>query len=401
MIKPRRLKIAFISFYNVNNKNILSGTLYYFSKLLDKYCGDVFFVHDFIPTNKILFIITHPFHGFTYLFLLGKINQFIWKMLGKDYQWNRTIDMAVYFSELIGRKLSKKKYDLIFADKASMEIAFLKTDIPIVYRSDATFKIMQNYYPGFYNLSKASIDQGNEIEMRALQKAELLIYASDWAAESARKDYGVNKEKIVVIPVPPNFDVIPKKEVVLKDKEEGICKFLFIGTDWERKGGEVAVEVINRMNDYGIPSELSICGCIPPKRHFSNKHLNIMGYLSKDDAFGKSKLESAYLKSHFFILPTRAECMGIVFSEASAYGLPIIATDTGGVGSVVYNRENGLLFDIDVSSDEIATTVKNLWLDKDRYSFMRNKARELYESKFSSEIWGATVAKRMHEIVFK
>lgn len=34
---------------------------------------------------------------------------------------------------------------------------------------------------------------------------------------------------------------------------------------------------------------------------------------------------------HLLLLPTRAECAGIVFNEASAYGVPILLTDTGGV----------------------------------------------------------------------
>ncbi|HFM1639257.1 TPA: glycosyltransferase, partial [Escherichia coli] len=43
------------------------------------------------------------------------------------------------------------------------------------------------------------------------------------------------------------------------------------------------------------------------------------------------------------LLPTIAECYGMVFCEAAAFGLPVVATDTGGVSSIVINERTGIL----------------------------------------------------------
>lgn len=44
---------------------------------------------------------------------------------------------------------------------------------------------------------------------------------------------------------------------------------------------------------------------------------------------------------NFLLLPTIAECAGIVFAEASGYGIPSITYDTGGVGTYVIDGING------------------------------------------------------------
>ncbi|WP_137463714.1 glycosyltransferase, partial [Escherichia coli] len=43
------------------------------------------------------------------------------------------------------------------------------------------------------------------------------------------------------------------------------------------------------------------------------------------------------------LLPTIADCYGMVFCEAAAFGLPVVATDTGGVSSIVINERTGIL----------------------------------------------------------
>ncbi|TSA49979.1 MAG: glycosyltransferase [Sphingobacteriales bacterium] len=44
------------------------------------------------------------------------------------------------------------------------------------------------------------------------------------------------------------------------------------------------------------------------------------------------------------MVPSRAECYGIVFAEASSYGLPSVSTDTGGVSAVVKEGVNVFYF---------------------------------------------------------
>ncbi len=50
---------------------------------------------------------------------------------------------------------------------------------------------------------------------------------------------------------------------MIDSKSRDICKLLFIGVDWERKGGDVALKVVELLNNMGVQTELHIVGCDP------------------------------------------------------------------------------------------------------------------------------------------
>lgn len=66
------------------------------------------------------------------------------------------------------------------------------------------------------------------------------------------------------------------------------------------------------------------------------------------------RLVAAYDASDFFILPSIKEPFGIVCLEAWASGVPVIASDTGGLSDLIQDRETGLLFEPNSLQDLIA-----------------------------------------------
>lgn len=50
-----------------------------------------------------------------------------------------------------------------------------------------------------------------------------------------------------------------------------------------------------------------------------------------------------YSKATLFALHSEEESQGIVFAEAMAAGLPIVATNSGGIPYVVHDDDNGIL----------------------------------------------------------
>ena len=49
----------------------------------------------------------------------------------------------------------------------------MKTEKPIIYLTDATFNIMVDYY--FKGLSNSAINQGNQVEQKAMDKATEIV----------------------------------------------------------------------------------------------------------------------------------------------------------------------------------------------------------------------------------
>ena len=60
-----------------------------------------------------------------------------------------------------------------------------------------------------------------------------------------------------------------------------------------------------------------------------------------------------------FVLPSRAETFGVVYIEAMAVGLPVIATKCGGPEAFI-NQDNGLLINTD-SLDELLNAMKYMY----------------------------------------
>jgi len=90
-------------------------------------------------------------------------------------------------------------------------------------------------------------------------------------------------------------------------------------------------------------------------------------------------LPELYNRSDIFVLPSLTESFGLVFLEAMACGLPIIATRTGGIPEIVENGENGILVEPG-EIDELKNALDRLISDKElRQKMSRNNLLRVRE----------------------
>lgn len=373
-------KIAFLTSGDPRNRRYWSGTPYYMAQALQKHVGEVHFLGPVHLKRKA------PAR------LLNKVCNLIFK---RTYDYTHSIFMAKGYAKVFSKKL-KEGFDLIFAPAASTEIAFLETEIPIVYTSDATFARMVDYQPGFTNLLGRSVREGNLIEQSAIRKAKLLLYPTEWAAQSEVSDYGADPNKVYVVPYGANLDDLPERETVLQKKKSSDCRLLFLGTNWERKGGPVAFETLLHLERIGIPAELVVCGCMPPAS-FSHKKMRVILFLDKNEPSQRERLAKLFLESDFLLLPTRYECYGIVFCEAAAFGLPVITTDTGGVSGVVRNGENGYMLPYEAGGADYARLIAEIYNNDNRYYGLVRSSRKAFEERLNWDTWAQTLKRLLSE----
>jgi len=252
-------------------------------------------------------------------------------LLHKTYDYDHNLILAKKYSRIFSELLRKNSYDVIFAPAASTEIALLQTEIPIIYASDATYRVIKDYYPAYSDVLEYSAKVADRIEKLALSKAAAIVYSTPWPVQSAIQGYGIDESKIHVIPYGANIDSVPLKDALLSKRKSERCRLVFLAVDWKRKGGDIAFETFLELDRIGIPTDLVVVGCVPPQQ-FRHPNCTIIPFLDKNVEEEKKRLNEILLSSDFLILPTRAEASAIVFCEASAFGLPSIATDTGGGG---------------------------------------------------------------------
>jgi glycosyltransferase involved in cell wall biosynthesis len=181
-----------------------------------------------------------------------------------------------------------------------------------------------------------------------------------------------------VLPFGPNLRVEHGREEVLRWIEERRrsslqkCTLLFVGLDWQRKGGDVAVEAARQLNESGIPTKLRIIGH-PPSGSLPH-YVEAVGLLDKQQPDGYKKFVEIYRTSDIFILPSRAECYGVVVPEAAAFGLPALICDTGGLADCVLDGTNG--FRLPVADDGTLFAQKAKDILSDYETFARNAYSE-------------------------
>lgn len=296
-------------------------------------------------------------------------------VLSRYYAW--------YFSKQI--KLYSSKDTIVLAPAGSSILCFLKTSLPIVYLSDTTFKNMINYYPNFTNLSEKSIKEGNFIEQKSLEKATLCLFPSQWAAQSAINDYHIPQDKIKVIPlganlIEKNFTYIPKTS----PKEK--CYLLFLAVNWERKGGDIVLSVYQQLKAQGYSVHLQICGCVPPFS-IEDHNINIIPFINKNNPTEYQTFKEIMYRTHFLVLPTKAECYGLVFCEASAYSIPSITYNTGGVSAAVRQYQNGILLPVGSPASAFVNTIKYFINNENEYYNLSKNSYILYKNELNWDNW--------------
>jgi len=213
------------------------------------------------------------------------------------------------------------------------------------------------------------------------------MLASGWNKNSAINDYGIDAKKITVIPCGANMDMIPAATELNMDAS-GQCRLLFLAVEWDRKGGGIALETYRILKQKGINPHLHIIGCVPPQDLSGEENVTVIPFLDKNNTGDFQQLHKIFLQTDFLLLPTRAECAGVVFSEASAYGIPSITTDTGGVTTYVQDGINGFALPFNAGPEQYADKIAQLVSDPKELQNLKKSSRKYYEERLNWDLWG-------------
>lgn len=319
------------------------------------------------------------------------LNQVFLRVPGKRFNWRASPWVARSYARLIAHRLRAKPVDLIIAPAGLATTAFLRTDAPIIYINDRCIAGALGYHDVLQNLFDWSREQSLATERAALGNAALSIFSSDWAADAARKALPQAAGRIRMIPFGANLPEAPAAPGT-GTWPNGPLKLLFLGVYWEEKGGPIAYEALLALKRAGVKAQLVVCGCQPPDA-CDDADLIREGFLDKNKPEEMARLQEHLRTADFLLLPTRFEAYGIVFCEAAAHGLPVLATRTGGIPTIVQEGVTGLLFDPDRPGGDYAEAVLRLMADPGSLKGMRAAARNRYADMLN---WPAFVRAMLH-----
>lgn len=380
------MKIAYVLKNDRNDVHVWSGTSYYVLKTLREQHFEVYVIDNLNRYVAIPFFV--------------RIKVLLYSLFKKSYDFNRDPAYLKKLAAYIGQKLLPGT-DCILSP-TTLLMAFLKSGAPKITYTDATFAGMLDFYYPVKSFSPGFIKQANRIEKKALEDCRLAIFSSQWAADSAMKNYDVSSEKIKVVPLGANIDeqrTLADINEIIKRRSNTTCRLLFVGTEWERKGGAFAVNVAKILNDKGVKTELHIVG---PEKDLSSGHPDFIvqhGFLSKKKPDELALLNKLFSESHFFILPTKAEAYGLTLCEANSFGLPCLANRVGGIPAIITDDVNGKLFRADDSENEYADYILSIFHDQHAYVRLCQSAFIEYEERLNWRASGTLLKKYINEAI--
>ena len=270
-------------------------------------------------------------------------------------------------------------------------LAYATFDYPAFIIHDTTFASIVNYYSSFTNLSDRSLMMGNQMYQKALNKSVAAIFSARWASDSAVTHYRLPESKVFTIPFGANIFQTPTDNEVngwIRSRSDGdVCNFVFIGTQWDRKGGPDTLRFVAALDKLGIKCRLTIVGCDPIIPLQLQKIVELAGFINKSERSENARLHRILRESHALIVLSKAECYGCVYCEANAYGLPALGRDTGGVSEIIRDGVNGLLLTSAETIESFAERWSVIWRDRTAYRTLAANAYHEFKRRLNYDVF--------------
>ena len=152
------------------------------------------------------------------------------------------------------------------------------------------------------------------------------------------------------------------------------------------------MEAVKIARQEGYDLRLHLIGCLPPDGVVLNDWVTSDGRLDKQTAHGVARLKQAFAGASVLFVPSLAECYGVVYCEAFAYGVPVIANDVGGVSTIVQHGQNGFLAEPGTAPAAYALYLLRLLQSPELHQQMSVSARQAYECHFNWDTAGRRAA---------
>lgn len=212
-------------------------------------------------------------------------------------------------------------------------------------------------------------------EGRVLRAVRRVLVPSEWTARHIARRHGVAPSRITV--ARPGADAATPAR-----GSGGSGALLSVAAVTPMKGHDVLVAALARCRD--LDWHCSIAGsharapkhaarvCADVRPRGLTERVRFAGPLRA------AALDAAYAAADLVVVPSRVETYGLVITEALARGLPVVASDTGGVPEALGSTEDGALPGMLVPPEDPAELARALrrWLTgADERARLREAAR--------------------------
>ncbi|MFC8359964.1 glycosyltransferase family 4 protein [Streptomyces griseorubiginosus] len=175
-------------------------------------------------------------------------------------------------------------------------------------------------------------------EREVLRAVPAVIATSDWAVRRLVSHHGLAPERVHV--ATPGADIAP-----LASGTDGVSRLLCVAAVTPRKGQHRLIEALAGAQD--LPwSCVCVGGITQDLEYVAHLRMLIKRYGLQDRLHlagpkAGAELDASYAAADLMVLTSYAETYGMAVTEALARGIPVLATDVGGVAEAVGRAPDG------------------------------------------------------------
>lgn len=209
-------------------------------------------------------------------------------------------------------------------------------------------------------------------------KSDAIVYVSRWMQKYVERYLSFKHPSSTVIPNPIDTELFSYKK---KNFEMTRCGVSVRGLGW-KYGLDIAIKAYSNL----YKTHLTIVGnglLENYLRGLAQKHRSNVSFVTS--YVNHDKMPELYNRFGYFVAPSRVEAQGVAMCEAMACGLPVIATNVGGIPEFVKNKVNGLLIPPE-NPRVLREAIKHLLSDEQLYTTLSEQGAKFVEKKLSSDI---------------
>jgi hypothetical protein len=165
------------------------------------------------------------------------------------------------FARESARLVRDGRFDVVLTPSAGgTPVARLECEQPIVLWTDTTATGLVGFYPNFSRLASSTARDLLAADRSVLERCVLAVFSSRWAADVAVHSCDIDPAKVRVVPFGANMESVHDQDEirrVISRRDRETCRVAFVGTDWKRKGGPFALDVLEELRAGGMKSALT------------------------------------------------------------------------------------------------------------------------------------------------
>jgi glycosyltransferase involved in cell wall biosynthesis len=239
---------------------------------------------------------------------------------------------------------------------------------PYVAWSDCTFRDYIEIFQSRRMFRRADLDRIENAEAAWLNNAHRVLFTSNWAANRAVSDYGLDRSRVSSLGIFGEIETLPTV-----DAYSGAKEFAFISTDFEAKGGGIVLGALQVVKQRHPDASLIVVGDRPARRA-TEPGVTFAGYLRKESSEECATYQQILGRVRAVVNATRSDIAPLLFVEAGYFGCPVISSRQFAIPELVADGQTGVLLD-DSSQVEAVAGAMNWMLDEEHaYRRMREAA---------------------------